>query len=104
MQVINDTNFEELVLKSEKPVLVDFFATWCGPCRQMLPIVTEISSEMADKLAVYKMDVDEAPNTPDKYEIQNLPTMIIFKNGQVVAKHSGALLKADLVKWIESSL
>ena len=73
MEIINDTNFEEKVLKADKPVLVDFFATWCGPCRQMLPIVEEISEDMAGKIDVYKLDVDEAPKMAEKYEIQSIP-------------------------------
>lgn len=104
MEVINDTNFETEVLKSDKPVLVDFFATWCGPCRQMLPIVTEVSAEMAATLKVVKMDVDEAPKTPDKFGVQTIPTLILFKNGQAVAQHTGAMLKTELVEWIKSNI
>ena len=104
MEMINDTNFEAEVLKSEKPVLVDFFATWCGPCRQMLPIVTELSEEMADTLKIVKLDVDEAPNTAEKYEIQSIPTMILFKNGQVKATHNGASTKAELQTWISDNM
>ena len=104
MEIINDTNFETEVLKSDKPVLVDFFATWCGPCRQMLPIVTELSEEMAAKIKVVKMDVDEAPKTPEKYDIASIPTLILFKGGAVVAMHTGALPKAELKAWIESHI
>ena len=104
MEMINDTNFEAEVLKSEKPVLVDFFATWCGPCRQMLPIVTELSEEMADTLKIVKLDVDEAPNTAEKYEIQSIPTMILFKNGQAKATHNGASTKAELQTWISDNM
>ena len=104
MEIINDTNFETEVLKSDKPVLVDFFATWCGPCRQMLPIVTELSEEMAAKIKVVKMDVDEAPKTPEKYDIASIPTLILFKGGAAVATHTGALPKAELKAWIESHI
>jgi len=100
MEVINDTNFETMVLKSDKPVLVDFFATWCGPCRQMLPVVTELSEEMAGQITIYKMDVDEAPKTPEHYNIASIPTLILFKNGKDIATHTGALPKADLKNWI----
>ncbi len=104
MEIINDTNFEEKVLKSEKPVLVDFFATWCGPCRQMLPIVEEISAEMAGKLVVYKLDVDEAPKMAEKYEIQSIPHLIIFKSGQASAQHNGACSKTELLDLIQKNI
>ena len=104
MEMINDTNFEAEVLKSEKPVLVDFFAVWCGPCRQMLPIVTELSEEMADKIKIVKLDVDEAAATAEKYEIQSIPTMILFKDGQVKATRNGASTKAELQTWLNDNL
>ncbi|MBO7484229.1 MAG: thioredoxin [Alphaproteobacteria bacterium] len=104
MEMINDTNFEAEVLKSEKPVLVDFFAVWCGPCRQMLPIVTELSEEMADKVKIVKLDVDEAAGTAEKYEIQSIPTMILFKDGQVKATRNGASTKAELENWLNENL
>lgn len=104
MEIINDTNFEEKVLKSTKPVLVDFFATWCGPCRQMLPIVDELSQEMSDKLSVFKVDVDEAPNVADKYEIQSIPHLILFSAGQVKAQKNGASTKAELSQWIAENI
>lgn len=100
MEVVNDENFEQVVLKSEKPVLVDFFATWCGPCRQMLPIVTELSEEMNKEIKIVKLDVDEAGKTAEKYEIQSIPTMILFKNGQVVSTRNGASTKSELQDWI----
>lgn len=104
MEIINDTNFETEVLQSEKPVLVDFFATWCGPCRQMLPIVTELSEEMSGQLKVVKMDVDEAPKTPERYNIGSIPTLILFKAGEAVATHTGALPKAELKNWLISKI
>ena len=103
MEIVNDENFEQVVLKSEKPVLVDFFATWCGPCRQMLPIVTELSEEMKD-IKIVKLDVDEAGNTAEKYEIQSIPTMILFKNGQVKSTRNGASTKSELQDWILTNL
>ena len=103
MEILNDTDFGSKVLEAKKPVLVDFFATWCGPCRQMLPIVTEISEELPE-IDVYKMDVDEAPNTPETLDIQSLPTLIIFKDGKPVAKKTGAMLKTELVSWIKSNI
>ena len=104
MEMINDTNFENDVLKADKPVLVDFFATWCGPCRQMLPIVTELSEEMADAIKIVKLDVDEAPKTAEKYEIQSIPTMILFKDGQVKSTRNGASTKAELKSWIDENI
>lgn len=104
MEIINDTNFEEKVLKADKPVLVDFFATWCGPCRQMLPIVEELSGEMVGKLDVYKLDVDEAPKMAEKYEIQSIPHLIVFKGGQVIDQHNGACSKAELESMIQKNI
>ena len=104
MDIITDDNFEAEVLKSDKPVLVDFFATWCGPCRQMLPIVTELADEMSGQLKVVKMDVDDAPKTPERYEIASIPTLILFKGGEAVATHTGALPKAELKNWLISKI
>lgn len=104
MEIINDSNFETAVLQSEKLVLVDFFATWCGPCRQMLPIVTEIADEMAGQVGIYKLDVDEAPKTPDMFDIQSLPTLVLFKGGKEVDRKTGAMLKSELVSWIKGHL
>ncbi len=104
MEIINDSTFESSVLKSDKPVLVDFFATWCGPCRQMLPIVDELSTEMADKIKIVKMDVDEAPKTPETFAIQSIPTLILFKNGQVVDQKTGALSKSSLIEWLNAKI
>ena len=104
MEQVNDTNFEQAVLKADKPVLVDFFADWCGPCRQMLPIADELSQEMASQVKIVKLNVDEAENTAEKYEIQSIPTMILFKNGEKAAEHHGACAKAELVSWIQSNL
>jgi len=104
MEIINDSNFETAVLQSEKLVLVDFFATWCGPCRQMLPVVGEIADEMAGQVGIYKLDVDEAPKTPDMFDIQSLPTLVLFKGGKEVDRKTGAMLKSELVSWIKGHL
>ncbi len=101
---INDTNFKTEVLDANQLVLVDFFATWCGPCRQMLPIMEELSSEMGDKVKIVKMDVDEAPKTPEMFNIQSIPTLIMFKNGELLDKRLGAQSKAEMIKWINAHL
>ena len=99
--VVNDSNFEEVVLKSEQPVLVDFWAEWCGPCKMMLPIVEEISEEFAGKLTVAKMEVDSCQGTARKFGIRNIPTILFFKGGEVADKQVGAVPKAALVAKIE---
>ena len=81
---VNDDNFETEVLKSEKPVLVDFWAEWCGPCKMVSPILEELSNEMADKLIIAKHNIDDAPNTPTKYGVRGIPTMLLFNGGQLI--------------------
>ncbi|MDD4192588.1 MAG: thioredoxin [Mangrovibacterium sp.] len=101
---VNDTNFEELVLQSKKPVLVDFWAEWCGPCRIVGPIVEELSRDYEGKLVVTKLDVDSNPETAMKFGIRNIPTLLFFKGGQVVDKHVGAAPKATLSAKVNSIL
>ena len=99
--IVNDSNFEEIVLNSAQPVLVDFWAEWCGPCKMMLPIVEEIAEEFAGKLTVAKMNVDECQGTARKYGIRNIPTILFFKGGAVADKQVGAVPKAALAAKIE---
>jgi thioredoxin 1 len=101
---VNDTNFEELVLLSDKPVLVDFWAEWCGPCRIVGPIVEELSRDYEGKLVVTKLDVDSNPETAMKFGIRNIPTILFFKGGQLVDKHIGAAPKATLSAKVNSIL
>ena len=100
---VNDSNFEEVVLKAEVPVLVDFWAEWCGPCKMMLPIVEEISKEFEGKLVVAKVNVDEG-SAAAKYSIRNIPTILFFKNGEVADKQVGAVPKTTLVSKINALL
>ena len=101
---VNDTNFEELVVKSDKPVLVDFWAEWCGPCRMIGPIVDELSTEFEGKALMVKVDVDECPEISAKYGIRNIPTILFIKNGEVVDKQVGAVPKSTLVNKLNAIL
>ncbi len=99
---LTDENFEEVVLNSDKPVLVDFWAEWCGPCRMVAPIVKELSEEYGDKAIIAKMDVDSCPNTSVKFGIRNIPTILFFKGGEVVDKQVGAVPKTILASKIDA--
>ena len=101
---VNDSNFEEVVLNSDKPVLVDFWAEWCGPCKMMLPVVEELSGDYEGKALVVKVDVESSPNVAAQYGIRNIPTILFFKGGQVVDKQVGAVPKAALVEKLDKNL
>jgi len=98
-----DSDFEQDVISSDKLVLVDFWAEWCGPCRQLLPTIEEISKEMNSTLKVVKVNIDENPNTPAKYGVRGIPTLILFKNGKQIATKVGSLPKSNLIEWIEEN-
>ena len=97
-----DTSFEQEVLKSDTPVLVDFWAEWCGPCSMIGPSLEDIAKEMDGKLKVVKVNIDENPATPSRYNVRSIPTLLLFKNGQVAATKIGAEPKQKLVSWINT--
>jgi thioredoxin 1 len=101
---VTDGNFEEEVLSSDRPVLVDYWAEWCGPCKMTAPILDEVADEYTDKLKVAKLNIDDNPNTPPKYGVRGIPTLMLFKDGQVEATKVGALSKAQLQSFIDENL
>lgn len=100
VQVFNDLNFDQEVLKSATPVLVDFTATWCGPCKALAPIVDQLADELEGKVKVGKLDVDESPVTAGKYGVRGVPTVMVFKNGERAAQHVGLTTKAKLKELV----
>ncbi len=101
---LTDSNFEVEALNSDKPVMVDFWAEWCGPCRMVGPIVEEVANEYADKAVVGKLNVDNNPGVAQKYGIRSIPTILFFKNGEIVDRQVGAVPKAALVKKLEAHM
>jgi len=101
---ITDDSFEADVLKAAKPVLVDFWAEWCGPCKQIGPSLEEIADELADQVTVAKLNIDENPNTPGQYGVRGIPTLMLFKDGAVAATKVGAAPKGQIVDWLSEQL
>lgn len=99
-----DATFDRDVLKSEKPVLLDFWAEWCGPCKMIAPILDDIAKEYGDRVTIAKLNIDENPGTPPKYGIRGIPTLILFKNGTVEAQKVGAVSKSQLAAFLDSNL
>lgn len=101
---VSDETFEEQVLKSDKPVLIDYWAEWCGPCKMIAPVLDEIAEEYADRVTVAKLNIDENPETPPKYGIRGIPTLMLFKDGNVEATKVGAVSKSQLTAFIDGNL
>ena len=101
---VTDSSFEQDVLQSDRPVLLDFWAEWCGPCKAIAPLLEEIAGEYAGKVTVAKMNVDENPKTPMRFNVRSIPTLILFKNGKAEGQKIGAVRKADVAAFLDSRL
>jgi len=101
---VSDDNFENDVLNSGQTVIVDFWAEWCGPCKALSPLVDELAAEMDGKVKIVKMNIDENPNTPTKFGVRGIPTLMVFKGGEVVETKVGGMSKAQLQEWAESAV
>ena len=103
-KAITDESFDSDVIRSNKPTVVDFWAEWCGPCKQIGPVLEEISDEMKDQVVIAKHNIDNEPNTPTKYGIRGIPTMLLFKSGELKATKVGASTKSNIVEWIKENI
>ena len=101
---ITDENFDAEVLKSDKPIVVDFWAEWCGPCKQIAPTLEEISNEMVNEIIIAKHNIDNEPNTPTMYGVRGIPTMLLFKGGELKSTKVGATTKSNIVSWIKENI
>ena len=100
---VTDETFEQEVLKADKPVLVDFWAEWCGPCKQIAPALEQIAEELAGQVTVAKLDIEESPTTPSRYGVRGIPTMMLFKGGQMTSMKVGAMPKQKIVEWLNEA-
>ncbi|MEO9469105.1 thioredoxin TrxA [Parasphingorhabdus sp.] len=103
-KAVSDESFEQDVLKADGPVLVDFWAEWCGPCKMIGPALEEISDEMGEQVTIAKLNIDDSPDAPGKYGVRGIPTMILFNNGEPVETKVGAAPKSQLKSWLEGAL
>jgi thioredoxin 1 len=103
-KTVTDQSFEADVLKSGKPVLVDFWAEWCGPCKMIAPALEEIAGALGDQVDIVKLNIDENPDTPGKYGVRGIPTMLLFKDGQAVAQKVGAAPRSHIQQWLEEQI
>ena len=101
---ITDDSFDSDVLKAQGPVLVDFWAEWCGPCKQIGPALEEISTELGERVRVVKLNIDENPQTPGRYGVRGIPTMMVFKDGKVASTKVGAMPKSKIVEWLNETV
>ena len=103
-KTVTDASFEADVLTSSKPVLLDFWAEWCGPCRMIAPALEEIAAELGEQVTIAKINIDENPDTPGKYGVRGIPTMLLFKGGEVAAQKVGAAPRSQIQQWLEAQL
>jgi thioredoxin 1 len=103
-KTVTDQSFQADVLSADRPVLVDFWAEWCGPCKMIAPALEEIAADLGDQVTIAKINIDENPDTPGKYGVRGIPTMLLFKNGEAVAQKVGAAPRSNIQQWLEGEL